>query len=561
MLYWRFAMSLKTSSIQSVPAQTARVARAAFPKGNAYLTLRDELGPIFVDEDFLDLYPEDGQPALAPWQLALVTILQFREHLPDRQAAEAVRARIDWKYLLGLELTDPGFDFSVLSEFRMRLLAGGAEARLLEKLLARCREQDLIKARGKQRTDATRVLAAIRVMNRLELIGETIRATLNELSTVAPAWLQSVAPSDWYKRYSRRIEDDRLPQSQEKRIAYAQTLGEDGFLLLDRLAGAEVPPAWRDLPMVKALRLVLARHYERVQRTEDGQATRQVRFKENRELERAAEGIESPYDIDARYRSRYGTAWTGYIVHLTESCEEEEVHLITHVETTEATVHEAQKTEAIHQALVDKELPPGEHMVDSAYIDAELLVMSQKLHGITLIGPTRSNNTWQTKVEGAYDLDQFVVDWEQQQVRCPQGKSSTAWKEGVDNTGSPLILTYFRRKDCQVCPARELCTRAARRVVGFRPKEQYEALQAARQRHASAEGRQLYNRRAGIEGTISQGVRAFGLRLCRYRGLAKTSLQHIATAAAINFDRLIAWFNEIPQAQTRTSRFARLAPA
>jgi hypothetical protein len=175
---------------------------------------------------------------------------------------------------------------------------------------------------------------------------------------VTPAWLQSVAPSDWYKRYGRRIEDDRLPQSKEKRAVYAQTMGEDGFLLLDRLAGVEVPAAWRELPTVEALRLVLARHYERVQPTLDGQATSQVRFKENRELERAAEGIESPYDTDARYRSRYGMAWTGYIVHLSESCDKEEVHLITHVETTEATVHEAQKTEAIHRALVEKNCHP-----------------------------------------------------------------------------------------------------------------------------------------------------------------------------------------------------------
>jgi transposase len=123
-------MSLKLSLMQAVPEETVRVAQAAFPKGTAYLTLRDELGTIFVDADFCDLYPEDGQPALAPWRLALVTILQFREHLPDRQAAEAVRSRIEWKYLLGLELTDPGFDFSVLSEFRGRLLTGGAEARL-----------------------------------------------------------------------------------------------------------------------------------------------------------------------------------------------------------------------------------------------------------------------------------------------------------------------------------------------------------------------------------------------------------------------------------------------
>lgn len=201
-------MSLKPSPIPPVPAETVRVARAAFPKGNPYLTLRDEVGTIFEDADFVDLFPNDGQPGYAPWRLALVTLLQFREQLSDRQAAAA---RIDWKYLLSLDLTDAGFDFSVLSEFRTRLLAGGAAARLLEKLLTRCRELALVKARGQQRTDATHVLAAICVMNRLELIGETMRAALNELATVAPEWLQSIAPHEWYQRYGRRIEDDRLP--------------------------------------------------------------------------------------------------------------------------------------------------------------------------------------------------------------------------------------------------------------------------------------------------------------------------------------------------------------
>ena len=121
-------MSLRPRPISPVPEETARVARAAFPKGNPYLTLRDALGTLFQDDDFAALFPLEGQPGLPPWRLALVTIIQFRENLADRQAAEAVRARIDWKYLLGLELTDPAFDFSVLSEFRDRLLAGSAEA-------------------------------------------------------------------------------------------------------------------------------------------------------------------------------------------------------------------------------------------------------------------------------------------------------------------------------------------------------------------------------------------------------------------------------------------------
>src|SRR5918995_1207516 len=120
-------MSLKPNPIEPVPAETARVARAAFRKGNPLLKLRDELGPVFADADFADLFPKRGQPGLAPWRLALVTLLQFRENLADRQAAEAVRARIDWKYLLGLELTAPGLHPPVPCEFRARPLAGSAE--------------------------------------------------------------------------------------------------------------------------------------------------------------------------------------------------------------------------------------------------------------------------------------------------------------------------------------------------------------------------------------------------------------------------------------------------
>jgi len=554
-------MSLKPELILEVPELTEEVARAAFPKGNPYLTLRDNLGTIFEDEDFIDIFPEHGQPALSPWRLALVTVMQFRENLTDRQAAEAVRSRIDWKCLLGYDLTDPGFHFSVLSEFRARLLDGGG-AILLDKFLQRCHKNNLLKERGKQRTDATHVLAAIRVMNRLELVGETMRAALNAIAVEAPLWLRQVAPPEWYERYGRRIEDYRLPKSKEKRAAYAQQVGEDGYQLLDLLAEAATPKEATSLPEIATLRLMWVRHYSRDEDKKDGGSPGQVRFKSNRELGRASEAIESPYDTEARYRSRYGTNWTGYMVHITETCEEDDIHLITHVETTEATVHESQKTESIHQALVEKGLPPGEHLVDGAYIDAELLVDSRQQHQIDLVGPGRPNVSWQAKTEGAYDLEQFEIDWDRRIVYCPQGKQSGNWQDGFDNTGAPLVYVQFSSKDCQPCSSRPICTRSKRRrAIGFRPREQYEALQKARQRLESEEGRQLYTRRAGIEGTISQGVRAFGMRQARYRGLAKTHLQHIATAAAINLDRLIAWFDDVPRETTRTSRFAALAPS
>src|SRR5262252_3433046 len=510
-------MSLHPHIIAPVPDETARVARAAFPKGHPYLTFRDALGTIFQDEDFATLFPLWGQPGLPPWRLALVTIMQFREDLADRQAAEAVRARIDWKYLLSLELTDPGFDFSVLSEFLDRLLAGSAAELLLDKLLERCRTLGLLTARGQQRTDSTHVLAAIRVLNRLELVAETLRAALNAVATVAPDWLQALTPLAWYERYSRRIEESRLPKATAAREAYAQTVGEDGFLLLDALDTPDAPEGLRELPSMDALRRTWQRHYER---TEDqsaapgGGGTYRVRFKAPQELPPAAEGIESPYDAEARYRHKRDTSWTGSMVHVSETCEPTLPHLLTHVHTTPATVHEAQCTTPIQQALIDKSVPPQEHLVDAAYISSGLLVHSRDDQGIVLRGPTRPSQGWQTHVEGAYTLEQFAVDWDQQQVRCPQGHLSVAWWEHGGGQGNRPIIVAFDKQTCGTCPVRPCCTRAKHtgRRLRLPPQDQYEALQAAQTWYASEEGQQRYQQRAGVEGTLSQGGRAFGLR-------------------------------------------------
>jgi transposase len=288
-----------------------------------------------------------------------------------------------------------------------------------------------------------------------------------------------------------------------------------------------------------------------------------VHFKPNRELPPAANGIESPYDPEARYRHKRDTQWTGYMVHVSETCEPTAPHLLTHVHTTTATVHEAQCTAPIQQALGAKGLPPSEHLVDAAYIAAELLVSSYKDEGITLRGPARPNPNWQTKVEGAYTLADFTIDWERQQVRCPQGKTAASWAERVDATGRAYIQVRFRQQDCRACGARAFCTQAtqAARSLTLHPQAEFEALQAARAWYQSEAGQQCYQRRAGVEGPLSQGIRGFGLRYARYRGLTKTHVQHVATAAAINVDRIVAWLNECPRAQTRTSRFAALAPA
>src|SRR5262252_7292177 len=200
-------MSLHPQAPCPIPEETQRVARAVFPRGNLYMQVADRLGTLYHDAQFTALFPRRGQPAEAPARLALATVLQFAEGLSDRQAADAVRSRIDWKYVLGLDLTDPGFDHTVLSEFRTRLITGEAEALLLDALLTLARAHGLLKARGRQRTDSTHVCAAIRVLNRLERVGETLRAALNSLAVVAPAWVQTLAPPEWSERYAHRVEN------------------------------------------------------------------------------------------------------------------------------------------------------------------------------------------------------------------------------------------------------------------------------------------------------------------------------------------------------------------
>src|SRR5690348_11408288 len=221
-------MTLRPTPVSPVPEETARIARAAVPKGNVDVQMRDVLGSIYTDEQFADLFAVRGRPVVPPWRLALVTVMQFAEGLSDRQAAEAVRSRIDLKYALGLELGDPGFDFSVLCEFRARLIAGGQDQQLLEVMLERLRERGLVKARGKQRTDSTHVLAAIRTLNRLELVGETLRAALNAVVTSAPKWLAQIGQPEWAERSGARVEHYRLPKSLTARQALAETIGTDG---------------------------------------------------------------------------------------------------------------------------------------------------------------------------------------------------------------------------------------------------------------------------------------------------------------------------------------------
>ncbi len=362
-------MSLQPSSIPPVPAQTAAVVRAAFRRPPLAVRLRDEFGAVYADTDFAALFPARGQPALPPWRLALVTVRPFLEGLSDRQAADAVRARIDWKYALGLELSDAGFDYSVLSEFRSRLVAGGAEQLLLDRLLEHAAARGLVKARMRTRTDSTHVLAAVRVLNRIELVGETLRAALNALAAAAPEWLRAVAPAEWHQRYDHRVEESRLPPSDAARERYLRTAGADGAALLAAVDAPDAPPGLRELPAVAVLRRVWARHYTRdpagaapadaEAAGADDEDAGAVRLRTKGELARAPRGAESPYDPDAGYQNKRSVAWVGYAVHLSETCAPGAPRLVTHVDTTPAGRTEATRVDAIHAALAAQGVGSG----------------------------------------------------------------------------------------------------------------------------------------------------------------------------------------------------------
>jgi transposase len=521
-----------------IPEETILIAQAAFPKGNTYMRMRDELGPIFADEQFAELFSERGQPAASPAQLALVTVMQFAEGLSDRAAASAVQARIDWKYALGLDITDSGFDASVLSEFRTRLVEGQAELLLFETMLTCLRNKGLLKARGRMRTDSTHILAAIRSLGRLECIGETLRQALNVLATVAPDWLQGWVPAEWYDRYRYTLGDQ---------------IGQDGMYLWAKLDSSPDLAQLRHLPALETLRLIWLQQFV----VEDGQ----LKWRTAKDLPPASLLIQSPYDIEARFSRKRKTEWTGYKVHLSESCDEELPHLIVNVETTAAPTTDYEITPTIHANLAQRDLLPEEHLLDSGYMTADNLVDSHK-QGVDLVGRVQVDPSWQAKAGLGFDASSFVIDWEKQQAICPQGQVSNKWTT-VQQNKQQLYHFRFPRGACSTCEVRSSCTKAVNtpRSLSIQAQSAYQALRAARQRQKEEDFQQQYAKRAGVEGAVSQGVAMADLRRARYIGLAKTRLQHILTALGMNLLRLGAWWAERPPAQTRTSPFARLASA
>jgi transposase len=525
-------MSMHPHGLEPIPEETRRLVHRLSPKGTMVTQLRDALGPIYSDEQFSHLFAKRGRAAEAPWRLALVTVLQAIEGLTDRQAAEYVRTRIDWLYALALPLADPGFDYSILTDFRQRLLSAQAQDLILEPILQLCRERGYIRARGKQRTDATAVLARVRALSSLESVGESMRATLNAIAEQAPAWLQAQLNPEWFDRYVHRFELARFPKAETERQRLRQQVGQDVAHLLSCIDEPTTPQAVGSLPEVTLLRQVFAQHYER-----DGQ---QIRWRDGPAVSNEHR-IVSPCDPQARASRKRDTVWLGYKVHLTETCDQDPgcPHLITQVETTVATLQDTEVLAPIGEHLRAKGLEPAEHYVDQGYPSGPELLRQARL-GTQIIGPVGQPTSWQERAQTGYAVADFALDWHGQVARCPQGHHSVGWTQPLDRCKHPTVVIRFAAATCRTCAVRAQCTRGhAGRTLTLRPPEVHAALLERRAVQQSPAFVQQYALRAGIEGTLSQAVRTTRLRRTPYEGLPKTHLHHVAIAAGLNLKRIV----------------------
>ena len=397
------------------------------------------------------------------------------------------------------------------------------------------------------------MIANVRSLSSLESVGESLRAALNEIADVAPDWLLGVVSSDWFDRYVHRFELQRLPKGQEAKESLRRQVGADSWHLLQ--AAADAPQSVRACASLASLQQVWSQHFERV---DD-----QVRWRDSPAVE-SAERVISPYETEARASRKRDTDWVGYKVHLSETCgEDEAVHLIVQAEITPATEQDVEETMPLLRDLQARDLVPEVRLVDSGYVSGEVLARHAQL-GIELVGPLKQEGGWQH--ETGYGVSAFQVDWQKQQVQCPQGHLSQNWCSGRHNRGEEVIRVSFSAVTCHACPVKALCTKREKnkgRVVTLSPQPVSEARSRRRTEQDTPPFQQRYALRAGIEGTISEGIRSHGLRRARYRGQAKTQLQAKAIAAAINLVRLRQMLQRTslglsPQPKRPLSPFARL---
>ena len=517
-------MCLKAKDPWSMPKETAEIGAKILKRGSVYKYVGDEIFDQFRENDFADLYSLEGKPGISPVILAFVAIFQFIEKYPDRQAAEAIRMRIDWKYALHLPLDYAGFDFSVLSEFRDRLLEHEAELRVFIRMVELFQAKGLIKERGKQRSDSIAMLTKVRNLSRLELVVETLRLAVGAILEADPQWGEVQIPPSWDGRYGERFVMQRYSENDWKQ--YETEVGPDGAWLLARLAGEGVPAVVKNLPEVQVLKTVWTQQFREC----EGQITYQKLDHYDGHAQ-----IQTPHDPEARYSKKRYQEWVGDKVQVTETDDEGYPHLITDMVGTTSFRTDYEELTEIQSRLEERQCLPQKHYVDSGYMSGPNLHQSHE-RKIDLIGPLAPVVTPQDRLPEGITWEQFNIDIEQGLATCPNGY----WVKKGKADGE-VIRFKFPKEVCLACPLRShCCTGKGGRTLGV--SQYFPELKAARSRQKTKDFKDDYHKhRSGVEGSLSALVRGNGLRVGRYIGQRKRHLQAVFTGCAANLQHTASW--------------------
>lgn len=516
-----------------IPAETRRVAESACVGSTAwYLRISRELRKLYSEVDFDELYPDAGQWGIHPYRVFALLILQAIEGFSDRAAADQIRTNIGWKYILAMDLDDDGWDASLFAKHRDRLLKTDAQSFFLDSQLKVLLDQGLLDT-SKQRTDSTSISALVKILNRTELILETVRNSIEAVSEVAPEWILGIAKSHWNKRYYLdRPFNYRLPKKDGEKEALAQSAGEDGFYILDCISKA--PKSMRKkldaLPEIGILRRVLEEQFH----SDDSTKDRRLRNRE--ELSPSAERIVSPHETEARTASKGEQTWSGYKLHTTETCVKGTPNFITDARIEEATKNDSLTLPDILERLKKRKLLPKKLFVDCGYSNMPFFAKVRNDLEIDIMTRLRNGHSWQKSTEGGLDNSRFDVDFQNKKALCPLGIASSSWKEKQDGH----IDVGFPAKKCRECPLKERCTKADRRILRVQPEAVFKYQKHIREREKDDDFTREYSLRAGAEALQSEIIRIAG-RQSTVRGVAKTTIKYVLTAVAVNFGRLLRW--------------------
>lgn len=516
-------MSLQWHLAAEVPEDTRRIGEQVLREGNVYREIGDRFGELFPgDEVFAQLYDPGGRGAEPPQLMALVTVFQMLEKVPDRLAAEWVVSRIDWKYALHLPLGYAGFHFTDLLAFRNRLMAQQQERLLFDRFFSRLQHLGLIKLRGKTRTDATHVLGLVEKLGRMELVTESVRVAVNAVKKEDLNWTEEHLPATFLESYADRQSEYGLSDARVQ--AKLIRTGEDGLWLL-RIIEQSAPAAVQHLAEVAVLRQVLAQQFP------EGPAAPPSKRPAGRDV------IESPNEPEVRYGKKRDKKWDGYKAQVSETCDVAYPHLIIDLEPSQAPSHDSNELDAIQQRILARGVHPAEQNVDQGYTSAENIYTSRQKN-IELLGKPLAD----THAHAAFRQDQFQINELTHTPTCPNQHTCGSWTETAQaDWPASRVVIHFPGPTCCACQFFGQCTVNPKgRTLELHP---FRTILVEWRQQAQQEAyRQRLRLRAGIEATISELVRKYGLRHCRYRGKSKLRLQTCFTAIAVNLARLARWW-------------------